>query len=89
MALKSGNFLLAGSLVTLLLVFAIRKYVFPKINIGDGALPIVSIILGMFVGSAGAIIGGATAPQALLAVLSGPLASSLWSSLLKYFFKKP
>jgi hypothetical protein len=88
MAIKNGQYLLAGAFLTLILVFIIKKYVLPKAKLGPGVLPIVSTILGMLVGSAVAIIGGASAQQAMLAVLAGPMAGNVWDSAAKFFFKK-
>lgn len=84
--LQNGQWLLFGATVTMLGVFAIKKYLLAKWDVPRGAMPFISAGLGIFVGVSGAILGGANAQAAVLAVLSGPLASAFWSSGLKYFF---
>lgn len=85
---KAGNWLMFGAALSLLLTFAIKKYVLPKVGLGNGVLPLVSIVLGVVAGVGAAVLGGASVQAATLAVLSGPLASSLWDALFQYFFKK-
>lgn len=83
---KNGQWLLFGALLTLVLVFLIRQYVLPSFGLKNPKLlPLVSVILGMLVGVGVAVLGGAKPEAALLASLSGPLASSLWGAVVKYF----
>lgn len=85
-AVKSGNYLLAGASLTLVLVFVVRQYLLPKLSVSASALPVISIVIGILSGAAVSVVGGATLSQAALAMLSGPLASSLWSTAIKYLF---
>lgn len=87
-ALRSGNYLVAGAAVALILTFLARKYLLPKMGLGNGFLPVISALVGLIAGVGLAIVGGASADAAMLAVMSGPLASVLWDALFKYFFKK-
>jgi hypothetical protein len=87
-ALSSGNYLVMGAAISLVLTFLVRRFVLPKMGLGNGFLPVVAALLGMLAGVGGAILGGADMQSAVLAVMSGPLASVLWDSFFKYFFKK-
>ena len=87
-AIKTSNWLLAGSLVSLIVTFTVRKYLLKRMKLKTGVLPIVSSVVGCFAGVSLAIINGADIHSASLAVLSGPLASTLWDSIIKYFFNK-
>lgn len=87
-AWKSGQWLMVGAVLSLMLTFAFRKFLLPSLKLGSGVLPLVSAALGVIAGVGAAIIGGADMASASMAVLSGPLASTLWDSLVKYFFKK-
>jgi hypothetical protein len=87
-AIQSGQYLAAGAGVTLILVLLIKKYLLPKLGLGSGILPVVSIVLGIVSGVGMAIMGGAPLGAAIAAAFSGPVASSLWDALIKYFFKK-
>lgn len=83
---RKGNWLLFGSLLTILLTFAIRQWVLPKAGLNVRILPIVSGVLGALVGVGSAILGGAAPEAAAIAVLSGPVGSILWDAVLKYVF---
>jgi hypothetical protein len=85
---KDGKYLLAGAAATLVLVFAFRKFAMPRLKLKPGVLPLVSAITGALSGWGIAVMAGATAGQAAVALLSGPIASTLWDALVKYFFKK-
>lgn len=87
-AFKNGQWLMFGSLIALVATFAVKKYVFPKLKLGSGLLPIVSAVIGVIGGVGLAIANKAEPAEAALAVMSGPLASTLWDAILKYFFKK-
>lgn len=82
---QQGKWLLVGALITLVLVWAIRQYVLPKLGMGSASLPMVSALLGVVVGLAVSVLGGASPSAALLAVMSGPLASTLWGAIVKFF----
>jgi hypothetical protein len=88
-AFKSGHYLMAGALVSLVVTFGIRQYVLPKLKVADGLLPLISAVVGMIAGVSLAVANQAPIGEAAMAVMSGPLASTLWSGALKYFFKKP
>lgn len=88
-AFKSGHYLMAGALISLVVTFVLRSYVLPRLKLNDGLLPILSAAIGLLSGVGLAVANGATLNEATLAVFSGPLASMLWSSSIKYFFKKP
>jgi hypothetical protein len=85
---KNGNFLAAGALITLFLVFFLKKYALPKLGLTTAVLPIASAVLGVIAGLSVALLGGANLTQALLAVGSGPTASLLWDAAIKFFVKK-
>lgn len=87
-AAKQGNWLLVGAIVALILTFLTRKLLLPKLKLGHGALPLISAVIGVVAGVGIAIVGGANLNEASFAVLSGPLASTLWDAAVKYFFKK-
>lgn len=88
-AFKNGQYLLAGALVSLILTFVIKTFVLPKVKLGNGVLPIVSALIGCLAGVSIAVANGAEPLAATLAVFSGPVASTLWDSIVKYFFPKP
>lgn len=87
-AAQNGQWLLFGALIALVVTFIAKKYILPKLKLGNGLLPLISALVGMVGGVGLAIANGAEPLQASLAVLSGPLASTLWDALIKYFFKK-
>jgi hypothetical protein len=85
-AFKSGQTLMAAALLTLVIVFVVRQYVLPKLNVSAALLPLVSLIVGALSALAISVASGATLQAAAMALMAGPLASSLWSVLIKYFF---
>lgn len=87
-AVQNGQYLLAAAALTLIMVVLFRKLLMPRLGLKAGVLPLVSAILGCLTGGSLAILAGANAQQATMAVLAGPLASTLWDALAKYFFKK-
>jgi len=84
-AFKHSQWLLFGALTTMVLIFVFRQYVLPKLNFSTAILPLLSAVIGVPVGLSIAIVGGASPKDALLAVLSGPVASTLWAALAKHF----
>lgn len=84
-----GKALLACALIVLVLVFAVKQYVLPKVNLSTNVLPWVSVLLGVLSALAVGVSGGATPGQAALALLSGPAASSLWDLILKHLVPQP
>jgi len=87
-AYQSSNWLILGALLAMVVTFLVKKYVLKKLKLGTGILPIISAMVGIVGGVGLAVISGATPQEASMAVLSGPLASTLWASGAKYFFKK-
>jgi hypothetical protein len=87
-AYKNSNWLILGAIIALILTLLVRKYVLPMMKLGSGVLPFVSALLGLISGVGLAVANGASLQAASMAVLSGPLASTLWNSGAKYFFKK-
>lgn len=85
----NGKYLAGGAGITLILVYLFRAYVMPKLKVGPGALPLIAAGLGVVVGLAASLFGGAKLEEATLAVLSGPAAMALWSAVIKYFLPKP
>lgn len=83
---KNGQWLLFGSVLSLILTFLVRQLVLPKVNLKTGVLPLVSAVLGCLAGVGGAVLAGATPLAAVIAVLSGPAGSWLWSAVAKHFF---
>jgi hypothetical protein len=79
---QEGQYLLGGAALTLVLVFVFRKFVLFKL--ATRSLPLVSAVTGLLAGTSIALLAGATPMQALLATLSGPLASTLWDGAIKF-----
>lgn len=88
-AFGQGKALLGCALLVLVLVFAVKQYVLPKVNVGTNVLPWLSVGLGILSALAVGVSGGATPGQAALALLSGPAASSLWDLILKHLMPQP
>jgi branched-subunit amino acid transport protein AzlD len=86
--ISQGKYLLAGALITLVIVFIVKQYVLPKVNLSTGALPLISLVVGALSAVALGISGGATPAQAALALLSGPTASALWDIVIKFMVPK-
>jgi hypothetical protein len=86
---KDGKILGAAAGLTLILVFLFRKFLMARLKLKPGVLPLVSLLLGALAGWASAVLAGATAGQAALALLAGPVASQAWDIIVKYFFPKP
>ena len=88
-AAQSSNWLAFGAGCAMILTFAVKTYVLPKIGLGNGVLPWVSLLLGAVTGYGGAILAGASHEAAMMALLSGPVASMLWAAIAQYIFPKP
>lgn len=82
---KNSQWLLFGAVMALVGVFLIRQYVLPGLGLNTKILPLVSAVLGILAGVGGAVYAGSDLMAAAMAVLSGPLASALWSAVVKYF----
>lgn len=87
-ALGSGNHNVAGGVIVMIIMVAIRQYGIPKWNLSSDALPIVSALLAGF-GMVGLGLSQGLEPKAAFANgLSMSLAAGgLWNLLGKYFFK--
>lgn len=81
---KAGKSLAASAGAIIVILYFVRIYVLPKANLSAKVLPLVSAILGLIGGPLVAAYMGADAKEAMLAALSGPMASTLWSALFKY-----
>lgn len=87
--IASGKWVMAASAFVLLLVYLFRRYLQPKLNLGSGILPWISIVLGVLVGVASGTLGGLPVAEAIkIAILSGPSASTIWSAILKNILHK-
>lgn len=84
-----GKKVAAAAGAVLIGVWIFRQYFLPKLNLGSGILPYVSLALGALIGILSAIFGGASPQEAAsIFLLSGPTASTLWSSVFKLLSKK-
>ena len=85
---SAGKWVMAFAVLILLIVYYARTYVF-QAQLGSGAYPWMSIGLGIVFAIASSVIGGMPAAAAVkIALLSGPAASTLWSSILKLVVSK-
>lgn len=82
---SEGKWLMFGSLATLVIVFALKKYFIPKLS--NNALPWVSLGVGVLSAFAITLLTGASPKEAALALMSGPTASMLWTLIAKHIFK--
>lgn len=84
--IKGGNAVMGAGGLVLILVWAFRAFAMPKINMSSAWLPWISLGLGALVGIASSVLGGMDPKQAAeIALLSGPVASKFWSSVVKNF----
>lgn len=84
-----GKPVMAASAGILILVYLFRRYALPKLRLGNGVLPILSLVLGVVIGVLSQVIAGVPpAEAAKIILISGPGASVFWSSILKLFVKK-
>jgi hypothetical protein len=89
-AIASGNHVIAYGIGIMILVVGVRQYVLPKINVGQDALPIITLILSSL-GMAGASLvvpGASLGPAILNGVIAGIFASGAWDLIGKYIAKK-
>jgi hypothetical protein len=84
-ASSHGQWLLAGAFLSIVLTFLVKQYLLPRLNIGNGILPIVSIVIGVVSGAGLAVANGSSLLAAVLATMAGPLGSSLYEAIVKYF----
>lgn len=87
--LSTGQYLAMGAVITLIVCFILNTYILPKLNASSGWTPIIGSLVGALSGVGLAVANGGTLGAASLAVLSGPLATHLWESVVQYFFQKP
>ena len=84
-----GKPVMAAAAGILILVYLFRRYALPKLKIGNGVLPILSLALGGIIGILSQVIAGVPpAEAAKIILISGPGASVFWSAILKLFVKK-
>jgi hypothetical protein len=87
--LAAGKVTAAVGVLVVLLTFLFRKYFVDTNKVGSGALPWLSVALGAIFGIGSNLILGASPLAAAEAILfAGPMASTLWSGLLKLVVKK-
>lgn len=88
--IHNGQWLLAGGVLTLVICFALNRYLFPRLKLGAAITPIASAIIGALGGVGLAVANGASLQQAMLAMLSGSVATHFWEAIGQYFVaKKP
>ncbi|MFV8250260.1 hypothetical protein [Bdellovibrio bacteriovorus] len=79
-AALTGKWVVAIAIVAMMGTVVVRQYLIPMWNIGEKALPWVSIILATISSIAAKVYLGVDPQQAAVAILiSGGLASQLWS----------
>ena len=87
-AVKAGNWGLAISLFLMLLVWAARMFLLPKLN--PQAVPLVVAILGVIGGISSGIAGGApVVASILMGLFVGAAASGLWEQIFKHILPSP
>ena len=87
--IAAGKVTMAVASLVLLCTYFFRKYFVDTGKLGSGSLPWVSVGLSIAFGLASNVLLGATPAAAASAVLlSGPIASHLWSSILKLVVSK-
>lgn len=86
---SSGNKIIMASGIVLVLVYLFKTNILPKLELGNGVLPWVSIGCGLVVGVLSSIVAGVAPTEAAdIALISGPGASIFWSSVVKLVTKK-
>ncbi|SRR5574343_595885 len=87
--IATGQYVMAASALVLILVYLFRKFVLPKLSLGNGVLPYITIALGALVGILSNIVAGVgPAEAANIILISGPGAAMLWDSVFKLMAKK-
>jgi uncharacterized membrane protein (DUF485 family) len=85
---ESGKWVMAFAVLILLIVYYVRTSLFPT-QLASGAYPWLSIGLGVIFAVCASVLGGMPVAGAVkIALLSGPAASTLWSSILKLVISK-
>lgn len=88
-SIMTGQYVAGASALILILVYLFRKIALPKLGLGNGVLPYVTIGLGALVGILSNIVAGLPPGEAANIILvSGPGAALLWDSVFKLFVKK-
>ncbi len=85
--IHSGSVLGISAVVVLLLSYVLKAYVIPRVGLNKGAIPVISMALGVLVGPAIAIISGASPEQAVQSLAAGPWAVFMHEAIAKYFQK--
>lgn len=87
--IQHGKPVMAASAGILILVYLFRRYALPKLQLGNGVLPILSVVLGAIIGVLSQVIVGISpAEAAKIVLISGPGASMFWATVIKLFMKK-
>jgi hypothetical protein len=87
-AVKSGNWGLAAALALMLVVYAARLFLLPKMN--PQAVPLVVAFLGVIGGIASALSAGAPVLSAvLMGLFVGAAASGMWEQVFKHILPEP
>jgi hypothetical protein len=88
-AFSAGKVVAGVSGIVLILVFLFRKYLLPRLGLGNGILPYLAIILSAVIGLLGSILGGMEPSSAAQVILfSGPGAIAFWDAMIKLVTKK-
>lgn len=84
-AISTGKWVIVASIVVLVLTLVFRQHILPKLKVGTGVLPWVTIAIAAVNGFAAHLIGGVELKEAAYFILiSGGLASQIWSLGGKY-----
>lgn len=87
-ALVAGNHLVAGGIVLMILMVAVRQYALPKWKISSDLLPIVTAIIGALSAAGLSMMNSVPVEVALKnGVIMALLAGGAWSLLGKYVAK--
>jgi len=85
-ALMNGKWVVVGALTVMVLTVSVRQYLIPKWNLSTDILPWVSIAIAFLNGVAAHAVGGVDVKEAAAMILiSGGLASQIWSMGGKHF----
>lgn len=87
-AIASGNYLVVGGIVVMLLMVAVKQYLLPKIKVSEDLIPFINIIITA-IGMAGFAMAGGVAVAAALktALVTSGIATLAWEALGKYLAK--
>lgn len=87
-SLAAGNYNVAGGILLMVLMVAIRQFVIPKSNLSTDILPFVSAIVASLALAGLSMMNGVTAVEALKnGLIMSLLAGGTWSLVGKYIAK--